>query len=86
MARRRKHYSENGVFYIKCNECWEYKEATLNNRYRAQKWFMWFDNKCKECRGKYSNPENTRKRRNKNKEEETRKLETKEGWIKTHCI
>lgn len=39
----------NWVTYIKCNKCWEFKEASTDFFSKNHLWFMWLQWDCKIC-------------------------------------
>lgn len=40
---------KNWKKFLKCKECWEFKELNLDNWYNHSQWFMWVLWRCKEC-------------------------------------
>ena len=40
---------KNWKKFLKCKECWEFKELNLDNWYKHSQWFMWVLWRCKEC-------------------------------------
>ncbi len=40
---------KNWKKFLKCKECWEFKELSFDNWYKHSKWFMWVLWRCKEC-------------------------------------
>lgn len=42
-------YEENWKKFLKCKECWEFKELNNENWYKHKQWFMWVLWRCKEC-------------------------------------
>lgn len=46
---RRETIERDGVLYIKCNKCWEFKEATNEFFDKCHTWFMWLQWSCKVC-------------------------------------
>lgn len=53
MRKNRREVKDiDGIIYIKCNTCWEFKEATIDNFDKNHLWYMWLNWFCKECRRK----------------------------------
>lgn len=42
-------YKKDWKIYLKCKECWEYKELWKDNRYCHPEWFLWVLWRCKDC-------------------------------------
>lgn len=49
----RDHYEKDGVTYIKCNKCGEFREADLFIKYKYSSAFMNRGSYCKKCRAEY---------------------------------
>lgn len=46
--------------YLKCKECWDFKEINNDNRYKHSAWFMGVLWRCKECIKKWRSSERER--------------------------
>ena len=44
----------NWKLYLCCNHCWEFKEATPDNRQKNKRWILWFSTRCKKCMSEYA--------------------------------
>lgn len=53
-------YKKEWKIYLKCKECWEYKELWKENRYNHPEWFLWVLWRCKECIKKWRRSERER--------------------------
>ena len=40
--------------YLCCNKCWEFKEATTDNRPKNKRWQLWLWTWCKKCMSEYA--------------------------------
>ena len=67
---KRETVEKDGILYIKCNKCWEFKEATNEFFDKNHTWFMWLQWSCKICTRKAQHEYCIR---NKNKLKENRK-------------
>lgn len=43
------YYNKEWQIYLKCKECWKFKELCDDNRYKHKEWFLWVLGRCKEC-------------------------------------
>lgn len=51
---KREYYEENWKIFLKCNKCWEFKEATRENFNKARKNLFWCACYCKRCTQDYN--------------------------------
>ena len=51
--KRRETKEIDGVLYIKCNKCWEFKEATKEFFAWNHMWYLWLEWDCKICKNRY---------------------------------
>ena len=42
-------YKEWNKTFLKCKECWQFKELNNSNWYKHNEWFMWYLWRCKDC-------------------------------------
>lgn len=42
-------YKKDWTTFLKCKECWKFKELVKENRYKHPQWFMGVLWRCKEC-------------------------------------
>lgn len=54
------YYIENWKNFLKCKECWEFKEICKDNRYSHNEWFLGVLWRCKECIKKWRRTEKER--------------------------
>lgn len=42
-------YKKDWKTFLKCKECWSFKEVNLDNWYYHNEWFLWVLWRCKQC-------------------------------------
>jgi hypothetical protein len=42
-------YELNWKIFLKCKECWEFKELNFENWYKHNQWYLWVLWRCKNC-------------------------------------
>ena len=42
-------YELKWKIFLKCKECWKFKEINTENRYTHSQWYLWVLWRCKEC-------------------------------------
>lgn len=53
-------YEKDWRKFLKCKECWEFKEVCWDNRYSHSQWFLWVLWRCKDCIKKWRQSEKER--------------------------
>lgn len=43
------YYEDNWKLFLKCKQCWNYKEICKDNWYYHNEWFLWVLWRCREC-------------------------------------